>query len=75
MRTWLERLGEEVNELLRIDEFGKGMRSGLDEAENLLCSHYCEIREWQPHMFANPAGSSTCSTTSIEHTISNRFGS
>ena len=61
MRTWLERLGEEVNELLRIDEFGKGMHSGLDEAENLLCSHYCEIREWQPHMFANPAGSSTCS--------------
>src|SRR5713226_1132812 len=47
MRTWLERLGEEVNELLRIDEFGKCMRSGLDEAENLLCSHYCEIREWQ----------------------------
>ncbi len=45
-RTWRERLREEINELLRIDEFGKGMRSGLDEAENLLCGHYRkEIRE------------------------------
>jgi hypothetical protein len=45
-RTWRERLREEINELLRVDEFGKGMCSGLDEVENLLCGHYREeIRE------------------------------
>ena len=44
--NWREGLREEIDEPLRIDEFGKGMRSGLDEAENLLCGHYRkEIRE------------------------------
>lgn len=38
-RAGCERLREEADELIRVDEFGEGVRAGLDEAEELLSSY------------------------------------
>jgi hypothetical protein len=38
-RTRRERLGEEIDELPRTDELGKGMCAWLDEAKYLLCRY------------------------------------
>jgi len=47
--AFCQRLCEETDELLGIDELRKGVCSGLDEAEHLLgCQDRKEIREWRP---------------------------
>jgi len=38
-RAGCERLREKADELIRVDEFGEGVRAGLDEAEELFGRH------------------------------------
>jgi hypothetical protein len=48
-RVWGEWLGEEADQLARVDEFGKGVRARLDEAEHLFgCYDGQEVRERRP---------------------------